>query len=45
TNPLGQLDLFLKGIDTEGNNDNDVDSAANVEGEDGPAAFSDNAKL
>ncbi|CAF1632259.1 unnamed protein product, partial [Rotaria magnacalcarata] len=40
-----QLDLFLKGIDTEGNNDNDVDSAANVEGEDGPAAFSDNAKL
>ncbi|CAF2035766.1 unnamed protein product [Rotaria magnacalcarata] len=40
-----QLDLFLKGIDTEGNNDNDVDSAANVEGEDGPVAFSDNAKL
>ncbi|CAF1225722.1 unnamed protein product [Rotaria sordida] len=40
-----QLDLFLKGIDTEGNNDNDVDSAANVEGEDGPPAFSDNAKL
>ncbi len=42
---IGQLDLFLKGIDTEVNNDNDLDSAANVEGEDGPTAFADNVKL
>ncbi|CAF0953457.1 unnamed protein product [Adineta ricciae] len=40
-----QLDLFLKGFDTEVNNDNDLDSAANVEGEDSPAAFVDNMKL
>jgi hypothetical protein len=42
---IDQLDLFLKGLDTEVNNDNDLDSAANVEGEDGPAAFADNIKL
>jgi len=42
---VGQLDLFLKGLDTEVNNDNDLDSAANVEGEDGPAALIDNIKL
>ena len=42
---LEQLDLFLKGFDTEVNNDNDLDSAANVEGEDSPAVFVDNMKL
>ncbi|CAF0760169.1 unnamed protein product [Rotaria sordida] len=31
-----QLHLFLEGFDTEINNENDLDSAANVEGEDGP---------
>ena len=41
---IEQLELFLKGVDTEINNDNDLDSAANVEGEDGPAAFVDNVK-
>jgi phosphatidylinositol phospholipase C beta len=42
---IEHLDLFLKGVDTEVINDNDLDSAANVEGEDGPAAFIDNIKL
>ena len=42
---IEHLDLFLKGLDTEVINDNDLDSAANVEGEDGPAAFVDNIKL
>ena len=37
--------MFLKGLDTEANYDNDLDSAANVEGEDGPAAFVDTVKL
>ena len=41
----GHLDLFLKGLDTEVNYDNDLDSAANVEGEDGPAVFIDTVKL
>ncbi|CAF4401553.1 unnamed protein product, partial [Adineta steineri] len=40
-----QLDLFLRGLDTEVYNDNDMDSAANVEGEDGPVVFADNIKL
>ncbi|CAF1218768.1 unnamed protein product [Rotaria magnacalcarata] len=40
-----QLDLFLEGFDSEINNDNDLDSAANVEGEDGPTAYVDNLKL
>lgn len=42
---LGQLDLFLRGLDTEVNNDNDMDAAANVEGEDGPVTFVDTVKL
>ncbi|CAF4914057.1 unnamed protein product, partial [Rotaria magnacalcarata] len=33
------------GFDSEINNDNDLDSAANVEGEDGPTAYVDNLKL
>jgi len=40
-----QLDLFMKGLDTEVNNDNDLDCAANVEGEDGPITFVDTVKL
>ncbi|CAF3918267.1 unnamed protein product, partial [Rotaria sp. Silwood1] len=40
-----QLDLFLEGFDTEINNENDLDSAANVEGEDGPPVYVDNMKL
>ena len=39
------MDLFLKGLDTEADNEINLDSAANVEGEDGPAAFIDVVKL
>lgn len=35
----------MKGLDTEVNNDNDLDCAANVEGEDGPITFVDTVKL
>ena len=42
---LAQLERFYKGVDLEGNNDNELDSAANVEGEDGPSAFGDTLKL
>ena len=39
------MDLFLKGLDSEINNDNDLDAAANVEGEEGTATYADNIKL
>ena len=42
---LGHLELFQKGLDADVENDNALDSAANVEGEDGPATFIDTVKL
>ena len=42
---LVQLEKFLKGADLDGTNDNEFDSAANVEGEDGPSVFADTLKL